>query len=327
MHTLAIVATLLAAAPPDWIGKHHTEEKGSLLFETGVGQDGTEAALDALGRFSLVLSSYQAKLSKDYQVKSAEPEKEANTAAGSRRFAQMTLGSKTQVSAYHKLLGDGSGSWTVKLKMVDGKRELQATLSRSEKQDELEEGHIEVTRAGLGLHDAFLDLEKGAIFLDTFCDGTGTCHARASMDSHRKPAERQAPPAPRPEWVNKGSGAFEGEKGRSLQAVGVTEPFRNSSLRMDRARTAARAELRKLVELLAAAVAKETGATRKKFDSLEDPLRALSLRAPIADEWADESGVGFALVVVDLEQVKPVLDAYGLRGPAVDEVFKALAGP
>ncbi len=132
-----------------------------------------------------------------------------------------------------------------------------------------------------------------------------------------------APPPAGPAWVNKGSGAFDVDKGKVFYGVGVASGIKNRSLLISTADNRARAEVAKILETYVAVLAKDYMASTTAGDMkasseeqhVEQALKTFSKTtlhgARIIDHWKDPAdGSLFALCELDLLGFKGALDEY-----------------
>ena len=135
-------------------------------------------------------------------------------------------------------------------------------------------------------------------------------------------AREPAPPAG-PAWVNKGSGAFDMDKGKVFYGVGVASGIKNRALLISTADNRARAEIAKILETYVAVLAKDYMASTTAGDmsaSSEEQHVEMALKtftkmtlhgARIIDHWRDPAdGSLFALCELDLFAFKGALDEY-----------------
>ncbi|NVM25697.1 MAG: hypothetical protein HWN70_07240 [Desulfobacterales bacterium] len=131
-----------------------------------------------------------------------------------------------------------------------------------------------------------------------------------------------APPAG-PAWVNKGSGAFDVDKGKVFYGVGIASGIRNRALLRSTADNRARAEIAKILETYVAVLAKDYMASTTAGDMkasseeqhVEQALKTFSKTtlhgARIIDHWRDPAdGSLFSLCELDLFAFKNALDDY-----------------
>ena len=135
-------------------------------------------------------------------------------------------------------------------------------------------------------------------------------------------AQQVAPPAG-PAWVNKGSGAFDVDKGKVFYGVGVASGIKNRALLRSTADNRARAEIAKILETYVAVLAKDYMASTTAGDMkasseeqhVEQALKTFSKTtlhgARIIDHWRDPAdGSLFSLCELDLFAFKETLKDY-----------------
>ena len=134
----------------------------------------------------------------------------------------------------------------------------------------------------------------------------------------KKPAAPEAPA-----WVNKGSGAFDVEKGKIFYGVGVASGIKNRALLRSTADNRARAEIAKILETYVAYLAKDYMASTTAGDMeasaeeqhVEEALKTFTKTtlhgAQIIDRWRDPTdGSLFSLCEMDLFAFRDALDQY-----------------
>lgn len=126
-----------------------------------------------------------------------------------------------------------------------------------------------------------------------------------------------------PEWIYKGSGAFDVEKGKVFYGVGVASGIKNKALLISTADNRARAEIAKTLETYVAVLAKDYMASTTAGDfsasseeqHVEQALKTFSKTtlhgATIVDHWQDpEDKTMYALCELDMFTFKEALDNY-----------------
>jgi hypothetical protein len=124
-----------------------------------------------------------------------------------------------------------------------------------------------------------------------------------------------------PEWVLKGSGAFDSDEGKVFYGVGAASGIQNRALLRATADNRARAEMAKIFETYVAVLFKYYMASTTVGDMsatseerhLGPAIRSFSMTtlryATIVDHWMDPNdGTLFALCKLDLAAVKGTLD-------------------
>src|SRR5205823_9904969 len=140
-----------------------------------------------------------------------------------------------------------------------------------------------------------------------------------------------------PEWVNRGSGAFGGEKGKIFYGVGIASGIRNAALRRSTSDSRARSEIAKTLDTYVAVLNKDYQASTTAGDmsaSTEEQHVQQALKTYsqtelsgvlIIDHWVDTDGTEFALAQLDMETFKANLDKMKELNARVREVVRANA--
>jgi len=126
-----------------------------------------------------------------------------------------------------------------------------------------------------------------------------------------------------PEWVYKGSGAFDVEKGQVFYGVGIASGIKNKALLVTTADNRARAEIAKTLETYVAVLAKDYMASTTAGDMsasseeqhVEQALKTFSKTtlhgAAIVDHWQDPADMTmYSLCELDMLAFKDALDTY-----------------
>jgi hypothetical protein len=126
-----------------------------------------------------------------------------------------------------------------------------------------------------------------------------------------------------PQWVYKGSGAFEDDNGKVFYGVGIASGIKNKALLFSTADNRARAEVAKTLETYVAVLAKDYMASTTAGDMsasseeqhVEQALKTFSKTtlhgATIIDHWQDpEDKTMYSLCKLDLLAFKETLDDY-----------------
>ena len=126
-----------------------------------------------------------------------------------------------------------------------------------------------------------------------------------------------------PTWVDKGSGAFDVDKGKVFYGVGIASGIKNRALLRSAADNRARAEIAKILETYVAVLAKDYMASTTAGDmsasseeqhveqALKTFTKATLHGARIIDHWRDPAdGSLFSLCELDLFAFKNALDEY-----------------
>ncbi len=123
-----------------------------------------------------------------------------------------------------------------------------------------------------------------------------------------------------PEWVLKGSGAFEGDRGRVFYGVGVADYSSSETIQREAAKTRARNELAKVLELYNASLTKDyiaqtragklEGVAEGHFEQAIKQVTSMTLRGvQIVDFWQNPAtGALYALARLDLEAYTDTFD-------------------
>jgi hypothetical protein len=125
-----------------------------------------------------------------------------------------------------------------------------------------------------------------------------------------------------PDWVNKGSGAFDTPKGKVFYGVGVAQGIKNIALLRSTADDRARVEIVKTIKIHIARLKKDYQASttggadmslsteeQHTWEAIESYAEMELNGAEIIDRWRDTSeGVQYALAKLDLTAFKDTLD-------------------
>ena len=149
-----------------------------------------------------------------------------------------------------------------------------------------------------------------------------------------------------PDWVNKGNGAFSGDKGKVFRGVGIAGGIRNPSMRRSSADVRARGEIAKTLDSYIAVLNKAyqrstTAGDPTKSSDEQDVSEALKSYsqvqlsgAEIVDHWIAADGTEFALAELNLNGMKDGMDKMKELNAKVrdavransDKAFDELAG-
>ncbi len=126
-----------------------------------------------------------------------------------------------------------------------------------------------------------------------------------------------------PQWVMKGSGAFDIEKGKVFYGVGAASGIKNKALLRQTADNRARAEIAKTMEIYVASLSKDYMASTTAGDlsesseeqhvetALKSFTKATLHGATIVDRWMDPAdGTMYALCELDMFSFKEALDKH-----------------
>lgn len=124
-----------------------------------------------------------------------------------------------------------------------------------------------------------------------------------------------------PEWVIKGSGAFEGESGRVFYGVGAASGIRNKALARTTSDNRARAEVQKIFQTYSASLMKDYMASTTAGDMsatseeqhVEQAVKTFSAGTlsgvEIVNHWTDPSdGTIYALARLNIDYFKDALN-------------------
>jgi hypothetical protein len=140
-----------------------------------------------------------------------------------------------------------------------------------------------------------------------------------------------------PDWVNRGSGAFGGEKGKLFYGVGIASRIPNASLRRQTADARARSEIVKTLNTYVAVLNKDYQASTTAGDMsssndeqhVEQTLKTYSQMdlsgVLIVDHWVDNDGSEFALAQLDMDTFKSNLDKMKQLSAQVRDAVRANA--
>jgi LPP20 lipoprotein len=140
-----------------------------------------------------------------------------------------------------------------------------------------------------------------------------------------------------PDWVNRGSGAFGGEKGKLFYGVGIASKIPNASMRRQTADARARSEIVKTLNTYVAVLNKDYQASTTAGDMsasndeqhVEQTLKTYSQMdlsgVLIVDHWVDNDGTEFALAQLDMDTFKSNLDKMKQLSAQVRDAVRANA--
>lgn len=147
-----------------------------------------------------------------------------------------------------------------------------------------------------------------------------------------------APVVQYPEWVNKGSGAFGGEKGKIFYGVGSASGIRNHSLARSTSDNRARAEISKVFSVYSASLMKDYMASTTAGDfsasseeqHVESAIKTFSANTlngvEIVDHWIHPAdGTIYALARLDMNGFLDQIDKAKELSAKVKEVVKRAA--
>lgn len=153
----------------------------------------------------------------------------------------------------------------------------------------------------------------------------------------KKPETNQVLHANGPDWVNRGSGAFGGDKSKIFYGVGIAAGIHNPSLRRSTADSRARSEIAKTLDTYVAALNKSyqastTGGDMKASSEeqhVQETIKTYSQMelsgVQIVDHWVDNDGSEYALAQLDLETFKNNMDRMKELNAKVRDAVRANA--
>lgn len=140
-----------------------------------------------------------------------------------------------------------------------------------------------------------------------------------------------------PDWVNRGSGAFGGEKGRIFYGVGIASGIRNAAMRRSTSDSRARAEIAKTLDTYVSVLNKDYMASTTAGDMsasseeqhVQQALKTYSQMelsgVAIVDHWVDNDGTEYALAQLDMQQFKDGMDKMKELNAKVRDAVRANA--
>jgi len=124
-----------------------------------------------------------------------------------------------------------------------------------------------------------------------------------------------------PKWVNRGSGAYDGEHGKSFYGVGVLVGIQNPGLARQTVDNRARGEIGKMFDLYIAAMMKDyqrsttagnfqASAEEQDVVSAQKTITEVTLRGvEVRDHWTDpQNGTMYALAILDVNGIMKSLE-------------------
>lgn len=166
---------------------------------------------------------------------------------------------------------------------------------------------------------------------------TLACLSFASCQSQRKSegkAQKESAFANVPEWVKKGSGAFEGDRGKAIYGVGARSNIDNIARLQDAAKNGARLEVAKVLNVKVTGLSKDyfrsvgTNDARQEEQLIQDVSKAYTEAdlsgVQIVDMYHDvATKTMYSLAVMDLNLFKNVTkDAAALKQEVKDYILK-----
>ena len=140
-----------------------------------------------------------------------------------------------------------------------------------------------------------------------------------------------------PNWVNKGSGAFNGEKGRVFYGIGIASSTRNAALRRQDADSKARADIAATLNTYVTRLTKSYAASTTAGDpnvsheesNVSDALKVYTQMqlsgVAIVDHWVANDGSEYALAQLDMDGFKGQMDKMKELNAKVKDQVKANA--
>ena len=140
-----------------------------------------------------------------------------------------------------------------------------------------------------------------------------------------------------PDWVNRGSGAFGGDKGKVFYGVGIASGIRNAAMRRSTADSRARAEIAKILDTYVSVLNKDYMASTTAGDMnasseeqhVEQALKTYSQMemsgVVVVDHWVDTDGTEFALAQLDMDSFKNNIDKMKELNAKVRDAVRANA--
>jgi len=140
-----------------------------------------------------------------------------------------------------------------------------------------------------------------------------------------------------PDWVNRGSGAFGGEKGRIFYGVGIASGIRNADMRRSTSDSRVRAEIAKTLSTYVTVLNKDYMASTTAGDMsasseeqhVEQALKTYSNTelsgVVIVDHFIDNDGTEYALAQLDMEGFKNNMDKMKELNAKVRDAVRANA--
>ena len=140
-----------------------------------------------------------------------------------------------------------------------------------------------------------------------------------------------------PDWVNRGTGAFGGDKGKVFYGVGIASGIRNAAMRRSTSDSRARAEISKILDTYVSVLNKDYMASTTAGDmsqSTEEQHVQQALKTysqmelsgvQIIDHWVDTDGTEYALAALDMDSFKNNLDKMKELNAKVRDTVRANA--
>jgi hypothetical protein len=141
-----------------------------------------------------------------------------------------------------------------------------------------------------------------------------------------------------PDWVNRGSGAFGGEKGKIFYGVGIASGIRNASLRRSTADDRARSEIVKTLDTYIARLSRDYQASTTAGDmsqSSEEQHVTQALKtysqmelsgAVVIDHWVElDTNTEYSLAQLDMDSFKNNMERMKELNKTVRDAVRANA--
>ena len=140
-----------------------------------------------------------------------------------------------------------------------------------------------------------------------------------------------------PDWVNKGSGAFGGDKGKIFYGVGIASGIHNAAMRRSTSDSRGRAEIAKTLDTYVAVLNKDYMASTTAGDQsasseeqhVQQALKTYSQTelsgVVIVDHWLDTDGTEYSLAQLDMAAFKDGLDKMKQLNSQVRDAVRANA--
>jgi hypothetical protein len=153
----------------------------------------------------------------------------------------------------------------------------------------------------------------------------------------QKPEQANLQISGAPNWVNQGTGAFSGEKGRMFYGVGIASGIRNGALRRSTADQRARAEIAKTLDTYVEVLNKSYMASTTAGDmsaSSEEQHVSEALKTytnmelsgvKIVDHWIANDGTEYSLAQLDMQGFKDGMDKMKELNAKVRDAVRANA--
>jgi hypothetical protein len=140
-----------------------------------------------------------------------------------------------------------------------------------------------------------------------------------------------------PDWVNRGTGAYGGDKGKVFYGVGIASGIRNAAMRRSTSDSRARAEIAKILDTYVAVLNKDYMASTTAGDMsasseeqhVEQALKTYSQMelsgVQIIDHWVDTDGTEYALASLEMDTFKNNIDKMKELNAKVRDAVRANA--